>query len=173
MLVMKLCLLTVPFQKQRLRLHVFNLCNMWTTVSTDGTCVLLMCLGPDSKSRNLLVIAGSTILCFHHEEICPNTVLVPARCLRVHRDVQHSWLHQELEDFAQVLPHPCSLTCCREAMLEQCNLCVAKIGCTHSSGWWSSPKSVLLVSLSSEHNGGFVKYNNITYSCYLCLDNNK
>ncbi|DBB09234.1 TPA: hypothetical protein ACH3X3_007818 [Trebouxia sp. C0006] len=44
---------------------------------------------------------GSTILCFHHEEICPNTVLVPARCLRVQRDVQHSWLHQELEDFAQ------------------------------------------------------------------------
>ncbi|KAA6428100.1 MAG: hypothetical protein FRX49_02761, partial [Trebouxia sp. A1-2] len=44
---------------------------------------------------------GSTILCFHHEDICPNTVLVPARCLRVQRDVQHSWLHQELEDFAQ------------------------------------------------------------------------
>ncbi|DBA97431.1 hypothetical protein WJX77_010396 [Trebouxia sp. C0004] len=44
---------------------------------------------------------GNTILCFHHEEICPNTVLVPARCLRVQRDVQHSWLHQELEEFAQ------------------------------------------------------------------------
>lgn len=68
--------------------------------------------------------AGSTILCFHHEDICPNTVLVPARCLRVQRDVQHSWLHQELEDFAQVLRHPCSHTCCRVAKLQQCNLCI-------------------------------------------------
>ena len=46
--------------------------------------------------------AGHTILCFHYEEISPNTVLIPARRLRVQRDVQHSWLHQEMDDLSQV-----------------------------------------------------------------------
>ena len=44
---------------------------------------------------------GGTILCFHYEAICPNTVLVPSRCLRVQRDVQHTWLLQEVEDLSQ------------------------------------------------------------------------
>ena len=48
-------------------------------------------------------MVGVTILCFHYEAICPNTVLVPAQRLRVQRTVQHSWLQQEVEDLAQVL----------------------------------------------------------------------
>ncbi len=64
--------------------------------------VLVNCQG--RRVMQSITATGGTILCFHYESIFPNTVLVPARCVRVQRDVQHTWLHQEVEDLAQVLP---------------------------------------------------------------------
>ncbi|KAL3149135.1 hypothetical protein ABBQ32_001972 [Trebouxia sp. C0010 RCD-2024] len=44
---------------------------------------------------------GTSILCFQYEAISPNTVMVPSRRLRLQRDVQHSWLHREVDELAQ------------------------------------------------------------------------
>ena len=52
--------------------------------------------------KGTFIVAGTSILCFHYEAISPNAVLVPSRRLRLQRDVQHTWLHKEVDELAQV-----------------------------------------------------------------------
>lgn len=58
----------------------------------------------------ICLTVGSSILCFRYEAICPNTVQIPARQVQTQRAAEHTWLHKEVDDLAEVVLNETALS---------------------------------------------------------------